>query len=89
MANTIRIKRRTAGSAGAPATLENAELAFNEVGVVLYYGKGTGGAGGTASEIIPIGGSGAFCDLSSNQTINQITVIPQALKHSTIQSAVL
>ena len=70
MANTIRIKRRTAGSAGAPATLENAELAFNEVGVVLYYGKGTGGAGGTASEIIPIGGSGAFCDLSSNQTID-------------------
>lgn len=69
MANIIRIKRRTAGSAGAPATLENAELAFNEVGVVLYYGKGTGGAGGTASEIIPIGGSGAFCDLSSNQTI--------------------
>lgn len=69
MANTIRIKRRTAGSPGAPATLENAELAFNEVGVVLYYGKGTGGAGGTASEVIPIGGSGAFCDLSSNQTI--------------------
>lgn len=69
MANTIRIKRRTAGSPGAPASLENAELAFNEVGVVLYYGKGTGGAGGTASEIIPIGGSGAFCDLSSNQTI--------------------
>ena len=69
MANTIRIKRRTTGSAGAPASLENAELAFNEVGVVLYYGSGTGGAGGSATEVIAIGGSGAFCDLSSNQTI--------------------
>lgn len=69
MANDIRIKRRTSGAAGAPASLENAELAFNEVGVVLYYGSGTGGAGGTATEVIAIGGSGAFCDLSSTQTI--------------------
>ena len=36
MSNIIRIKRRTSGSAGAPSTLENAELAFNEVGEVLY-----------------------------------------------------
>lgn len=70
MANDIRIKRRTSGAAGAPASLENAELAFNEVGVVLYYGSGTGGAGGTATEVIAIGGSGAFCDLSSTQTIS-------------------
>lgn len=70
MANTIRIKRRTTGSSGAPASLENAELAFNEVNNTLYYGKGTGGAGGTASEIIPIGGNGSFVDLSSNQTID-------------------
>lgn len=69
MANTIRIKRRTSGSAGAPSTLENAELAFNEVGEVLYYGQGTGGAGGSATSIIPIAGSGAFVDLSSNQTV--------------------
>lgn len=69
MANDIRIKRRTSGAAGAPASLENAELAFNEVGVVLYYGSGTGGAGGTATEVIAIGGSGAFCDLSSTQTV--------------------
>ena len=47
MANTIRIKRRASGgAAGAPASLENAELAYNEVDDVLYYGKGTGGAGG-------------------------------------------
>lgn len=69
MANTIRIKRRTGGSAGAPSTLENAELAFNEVGEVLYYGQGTGGVGGSATTIIPIAGSGAFMDLSSTQTV--------------------
>ncbi len=70
MANTIRIKRRAnGGGAGAPATLENAELAFNEQTNVLYYGTGTGGAGGSATSIIPIAGTGAFVDTSSNQTI--------------------
>lgn len=70
MANTIRIKRRAAGGAsGAPSSLENAELAFNEQDLTLYYGLGTGGAGGTATSVIPIGGNGAFVDLSNNQTI--------------------
>lgn len=69
MSNTIRIKRRASGGAGAPASLNNAELAFNEVDSVLYYGVGTGGAGGSATTIIAIGGNGAFMDLSSNQTI--------------------
>jgi len=69
MANTIRIKRRTSGGSGAPTSLENAELAFNEVSEVLYYGQGTGGAGGSATSIIPIAGAGAFVDLSSDQTI--------------------
>lgn len=69
MANTIRIKRRTSGGSGAPTSLENAELAFNEVSEVLYYGQGTGGSGGSATSIIPIAGSGAFVDLSSTQTI--------------------
>lgn len=68
MANTFRIKRRTSGGAGAPSSLANAELAFNEVGDILYYGKGTGGAGGTATTVEPIGGKGAFLDLSSDQT---------------------
>jgi len=70
MANTLRIKRRTSGAADAPSSLENAELAFNEVGDVLYYGKGTGGAGGTATTVVPIAGSGAFTTLTSNQTIS-------------------
>lgn len=64
MANTIRIKRRSSGSAGAPSSLANAELAFNEVDDTLYYGKGTGGAGGTATTVDAIGGRGAFLTLA-------------------------
>lgn len=70
MSNIIRIKRRANGSgAGAPASLENAELAFNEQTNVLYYGTGTGGAGGSATSIIAIAGSGAFMALTGDQTI--------------------
>jgi hypothetical protein len=71
MANTVRIKRRAAGgAAGAPSSLENAELAFNEQDNTLYYGEGTGGAGGSATTILAIGGSGAFTTLSTTQTIS-------------------
>jgi len=69
MANTIRIKRRASGNAGAPGSLENAELAYNEVDDVLYYGKGTGGAGGTATTVEAIGGAGAYITLSGVQTV--------------------
>lgn len=70
MANTIRIKRRASGGgAGAPTTLQNAELAFNEDTNVLYYGTGTGGSGGSATAIIPIAGNGAFVDTSTTQTV--------------------
>jgi hypothetical protein len=65
MANTIRIKRRAnGGGVGAPATLQNAELAFNEQTNVLYYGTGTGGLGGTATQVIAIGGDGVFATKS-------------------------
>jgi hypothetical protein len=58
---TVRIKRRASGGGvGAPSSLANAELAFNEQSSILYYGTGTGGAGGTATSIIAVGGSGAF-----------------------------
>ena len=71
MANTIRIKRRDAsGGAGAPTSLANAELAFNEATNVLYYGTGTGGAGGSATSVIAIAGNGAYVDLVSDQTID-------------------
>jgi hypothetical protein len=69
MANTIRIKRRSSGDAGAPSSLENAELAFNEVDDTLYYGEGTGGAGGTATTVLAIGGSGAFVTRTTSQTV--------------------
>lgn len=70
MANTIRIKRRASGGgAGAPSSLQNAELAFNEDTNILYYGTGTGGAGGSATAIIPIAGNGAFVDTSTTQTV--------------------
>ena len=69
MANTLRIKRRASGGSGAPSSLENAELAYNEVDDILYYGKGTGGSGGTATTVIPIGGPGQFVQLTTDQTI--------------------
>lgn len=72
MPNTVRIKRRASGgSAGAPSSLANAELAYNESDLgngVLYYGYGTGGVGGSATSVIPIGGAGAFVNLTGNQT---------------------
>jgi hypothetical protein len=70
MANTIRIKRRASGIAGAPESLQNAELAFNEIDNTLYYGKGTGGAGGTATTVEAIAGTGAFATLGTAQTIS-------------------
>lgn len=72
MPNTVRIKRRAGGgSAGAPSSLANAELAYNESdggNGVLYYGYGTGGVGGSATSVIAIGGPGAFVNLTGNQT---------------------
>jgi len=62
---TLRIKRRASGGgAGAPSSMANAELAFNEQTNILYYGTGTGGAGGLATSVIAIGGSGAFATLA-------------------------
>jgi hypothetical protein len=66
MSDVIRIKRRASpGGVGAPSSLANAELAYNENDHILYVGEGTGGAGGSASTIIPIGGPGAFAVLNS------------------------
>ena len=56
MATTLRIKRRSSSTVGAPAQLASSELAFNETsgGRVLYYGLGD--VSGTASSVIAIGG---------------------------------
>ena len=78
MANTLRIKRRVTGSAGAPSGLKNAELAFNEVDGILYYGKGADG-NGDATTIPAIGGDGAFVSLTGNQTISGTKTITGTL----------
>ena len=74
MANTIRIKRSTGSS--APASLENAELAFAEGSKKLFIGIGTGGAGGSATSIEAIGGSGSFVDLTTSRTANTVLAAP-------------
>lgn len=65
MANTIRIKRRSASTTGAPSSLASAELAFNETstGRILYYGLGDDGFG-VATSVIAIAGPDFFSDLS-------------------------
>ena len=74
MANTIRIKRSTGSS--NPGSLENAEVAFREGDEVLIYGTGTGGAGGSATSIIPIGGKGAFFDKATTRNANIVLAGP-------------
>ncbi len=68
MANTIRIKRSTGSS--APTSLENAEIAYSEGDNKLWYGTGTGGAGGSATSIECIGGDGYYSTLTTAQTIS-------------------
>ena len=70
MANTLRIKRSTGSS--APTSLANAELAFTEGTETLFIGKGTGGAGGSATSIIKIGGKGGFFDKDTVQNANKV-----------------
>lgn len=71
MSNIFRIKRRVSGGAGAPATLSNGELAYNEVDNILYYGSGVA-TGVTAAVVIAIGGSGilnGYVSLAGAQNI--------------------
>ena len=70
MANQIRIKRRAStGSAGAPSSLKNAELAYNEADNVLYYGYGDDGSG-NATSIIGIAGAGNNVTITGTQTVS-------------------
>jgi hypothetical protein len=68
MANTIQLKRRVSGVAGAPSALKSGEIAHNEVDDTLYVGKGDDGAG-NATSIIPLAGRGGFLDLTTGQTV--------------------
>ncbi len=62
MANKIQIKRRLT-DAGAPTSLDNGELAYNEVTDKLYYGSATG--------VVEIGGQGSLITLNTSQTITE------------------
>jgi hypothetical protein len=62
MANIFQIKRRTSGSADAPASLANGELAYNEVDDSFYYGKAD-------LAVNPIGGVGKYATLETAQSI--------------------
>jgi hypothetical protein len=69
MANTIQLKRRVSGVAGAPASLKSGELAHNEVDDTLYVGKGDDGSG-NATSIVPMAGSGGFVARVGSQSIS-------------------
>ena len=80
MTNTIQLKRRVSGVAGAPAALKSGEIAHNEVDDTLYVGKGDDG-GGNATSVIPLAGRGAFVDLSASQSIagaKTFTTVPKS-----------
>jgi hypothetical protein len=89
MSNTIRIKRRNAsGAAGAPSSLQQAELAFNEADSTLYVGVGTGGAGGSATTIAAIGGSGTFATKSYvTSAVSAVDVSSQLSSYLTTSAA--
>lgn len=72
MASVQRIKRRLTGLSGAPSGLKNAELAYNEVDDILYYGKGIS-AGDDAAAVIGIGGPGLFGSYVTTGTTQTIT----------------
>jgi hypothetical protein len=97
MANRLRLKRRVSGNAGAPATLLNGEVAYNEVSDQLWYGKGLG-QDGNATSVICIGGEGTYATKSwvtsavaavdvSSQLANYLTTANAASTYLTISSA--
>ena len=81
MSNSIRIKRRdSTGSAGAPSSLKNGELAYNEADDILYYGYGVSGA--NAASIKAIGGTGAYVTEAefSSEIVNYVDLTnPQSV----------
>ena len=74
MAAILRTKRSTGST--APSSLANGEQAVTEANEIVYYGKGSGGAGGSATQVIKIGGKGAFWDKDSSYTQNYVLASP-------------
>lgn len=71
--STIKLKRRKSGNSGAPATLKEGEIAFNEIDQTLYYGSGDDGNGNAVNIISIAGGFTTLLKGSSAQTINTPT----------------
>jgi phage-related tail fiber protein len=97
VADPIRIRRRTSGNVGAPATLLNAEPAYNEVEDVLYIGVGLGGDG-NATTIKAIAGAGVFATKAyvtaavaavdvSSQLANYLTTAAASSTYLTVSAA--
>jgi len=85
--NRVRVKRRVSGTAGAPATLLNGEIAVNEVDNVVWYGKGLG-QDGNSSAVIAIGGDGVFATKSHVATaVAAVDVSGQLASYLTTASA--
>ena len=74
MAATLRTKRSTGST--APSSLANGEQAVTEANEIVYYGKGSGGAGGSATQVIKIGGKGAFFDKDTVRAANSVLAGP-------------
>ena len=74
MANTLRIKRRLTGAAGAPSTANAGELAWNKVDGKLYIGDGV--------DNTVIAGSGEFVDKSSAQTVGGVKTFTSTISGS-------
>ena len=88
MANVIRIKRRNAsGAAGAPSSLQQAELAFNEADGQIYVGVGTGGAGGSATTIPSIGGTDWASKTYVTAAVSAVDVSSQLSSYLTSSTA--
>ena len=99
MADPIRLKRRTSGNVGAPATLLNAEPAYNEVEDVLYIGVGLG-QDGNATTIRALAGAGVFATKSyvtsavaavdvSSQLANYVTTATASSTYAPLASPAL
>ena len=69
MAQTIQIKRRLGGAAGAPATLDPGEPAFNDNGITLHIG------GSTAASPHLLIGATRQVEIAGAQTITGVKTI--------------
>lgn len=86
MPNVIRIKRRTSGATGAPASLKSGELAYNNMDNTVYAGFGDDGSG-NATSVKPVGGEGTFALLASPALTGTPTAPTAAVDTNTTQLA--